>query len=118
MVIKAKTKPVSKPKAKVVSQIVSKSVLVDRISEKTTKEHKLTKSQIDTVLSEYLEQTKQALANQEEIRLIGYYTFKSVMSKPRVAMNLKTKAKMTIPAKLTPKVKFSDSFKEAVAKKK
>ncbi|WNE40725.1 MAG: hypothetical protein mread185_000182 [Mycoplasmataceae bacterium] len=39
------------------------------------------------------------------------------MSKPRVALNLKTKAKMTIPARLTPKVKFSDNFKEVVAKK-
>ncbi|MDR1670267.1 MAG: HU family DNA-binding protein [Spiroplasmataceae bacterium] len=103
---------------KPISKIVAKTTLIDRISDQIAKQHNLTKNQIDTVLSEYLEQTKQALVKQEEIRLTGYYTFKSVMSKPRVAMNLKTKAKMNIPAKLTPKVKFSKELKEVIANSK
>ena len=41
--------------------IVSKKTFTDRISEKVSKKSNLTKSQIETVLIEYLEQTKQAL---------------------------------------------------------
>src|SRR5690348_4165275 len=83
--------------------LVSKKTLTDRISEKIGKKVNLTKNQIEAVLSEYLEQTKQALINVEEIRLPGYFSFKTVISKPRIAMNLQTKKKMTIPAKRVPK---------------
>ena len=98
--------------------LVSKKTLTDRISEKISKKSNLTKNQIDTVLSEYLAQTKQTLINGEEIRLPGYWSLKTVINKPRVAMNLQTKKKMTIPAKRVPKIKFSDDLKEQVSKSK
>ena len=98
--------------------LVSKKVFADRISENIGKKHSLTKSQIEIVLTEYLEQTKQALVNGEEIRLPGFFSLKTVVSKPRIAMNLQTKKKMTIPAKRVPKIKFSVDLKEQVAKKK
>jgi nucleoid DNA-binding protein len=41
-----------------------------------------------------------------------------VITKPRVAMNLQTKQKMTNPVKRVPKAKFSSDLKEAIAKKK
>jgi DNA-binding protein HU-beta len=119
MAIKSQTKPVSKPEsAKSTFAIVSKKTLIDRISNKISKKINLTKNQIEAVLTEYLEQSKQALIQGQEIRLVGYYTFKTAMTKPRVAMNLQTKQKMNIPAKRVPKIKFSDSLKEAIAKKK
>ena len=98
--------------------LVSKKTLTERISEKIGKKHSLNKQQIEAVLSEYLEQTKQSLINGEEIRLPGHFTLKTAITKPRVAMNLQTKQKMTIPAKRVPKVKFSDDLKEQISKKK
>ena len=98
--------------------LVSKKVLTDRISENIDKKNSLNKSQIEAVLTEYLEQTKQALINGEEIRLPSYFSMKTTITKPRVAMNLQTKQKMTIPAKRVPKVKFSDDLKEQISKRK
>jgi DNA-binding protein HU-beta len=100
------------------SSLISKKTLSDRISEKIGKRNNLAKSQIEAVLGEYLEETKQALIKGEEIRLPGYYSLKTVTQKPRVAMNLQTKKKMTIPAKRVPKVKFSAELKKEIAKKK
>jgi DNA-binding protein HU-beta len=100
------------------TSLVSKKTLTDRISEKLSKKNNLTKNQIDAVLSEYLEETKKALIKGEEIRLPSYFSFKTTMQKPRVAMNLQTKKKMTIPAKRVPKIKFSSELKEQIARKK
>ena len=100
------------------SILIGKKTLTDRISEKIGKRNNLTKSQIETVLTEYLEQTKQALIKGEEVRLLGYFSLKTTIQSARVAMNLQTKKKMTIPAKRVPKVKFSDDLKKEIAKKK
>src|SRR3954468_9161981 len=98
----------TKPKtATTKSTITSKKTLTDRISDKIGKKNNLTKSQIEAVLTEYLEQTKQALIKGEEIRFPSYFSLKTTLQKPRVAMNLQTKKKMSIPAKRVPKAKFS-----------
>jgi DNA-binding protein HU-beta len=100
------------------STIISKKILTERIQLKlVSKKHSLTKSQVESVLTEYLEETKKALIKGEEIRLPGYFSFKTTITKPRVAMNLQTKQKMTIPAKRVPKIKFSADLKENIAKK-
>ena len=98
--------------------LVSKKVLTDRISENIDKKNSLNKSQIEAVLTEYLEQTKQALINGEEIRLPSYFSMKTTITKPRVAMNLQTKKQMTIPVKRVPKIKFSDDLKTEINNKK
>lgn len=100
------------------SKLVSKKTLTDRISEKIGKKHSLTKNQIEAVLSEYLEETKKSLIKGEEIRLPSYFSLKTIIQKPRVAMNLQTKKKMNIPAKRVPKVKFSEDLKTEIAKRK
>ena len=94
--------------------ITGKSQLIDRISKKT----KLTKNQIDSVITNFLEETKKSLLKGEEVRLLGYYSFKTVMTSPRMAMNLQTKKKMKVPSKRVPKCKFSDSLKAEISKKK
>jgi len=98
--------------------LVSKKTLTDRISEQIGKRNNLTKSQIEAVLTEYLEQTKQALVKGEEIRLPGYFSLKTTITKARMGMNLQTKKKMTLPAKRVPKVKFSEDLKKEISKKK
>lgn len=109
----------TKPQIKTTKKIITgKKTLTERISEKIAKKHSLTKTQIEAVLTEYLVQTKQALINGEEIRLPSYFSFKTTVSKPRVAMNLQTRKKMAIPAKRVPKIKFSNELKTEISKRK
>jgi len=98
-------------------KLVSKKTLTDRISANLSKKYSLTKIQIETILSELLEEIKKALIKGEEMRFPGYLSLKTTIQKPRVAMNLQTKKKMTIPAKRVPKVKFSEELKKEIAKK-
>jgi DNA-binding protein HU-beta len=111
-------------KAKVVAKItnkitlVSKKILTDRVSEKIGRKNNLTKLQTEAVISQLLEEIKLSLIKGEEIRFPGYLSLKTVITKPRVAMNLQTKKKMNVPAKRVPKVRFSVDLKETIAKKK
>ena len=93
--------------------ITGKIQLIDRISKKI----KLTKSEIDTVITNLLAETSQALIKGEEVRFLGYFSLKTAITKPRMAMNLQTKKKMKVPAKRVPKCKFSATLKEAISKK-
>src|ERR1044072_7527155 len=95
------------------SIITGKSQLIDRISKKV----KLTKPEIDSVITNLLEETKKSLVKGEEVRLQGYFSLKTTMTAPRIAMNLQTKKKMKVPSKRVPKCKFSISLKEEISKK-
>jgi DNA-binding protein HU-beta len=100
------------PKTK--STITGKKQLTERIS-KTTK---LPQTQVSKIIDEFLEETKKSLVKGEEVRLLGYYSFKTTITKPRMAMNLQTKKKMKVPAKRVPKCKFSESLKQEISKNK
>src|SRR4051812_34639058 len=94
---KPKINMATKPKATTTkTTLVSKKTLVERIITSISKKDK------ETIISKFLEEINKALINGEEIRLPGHFTFKTVITKPRVAMNLQTKQKMTIPAKQVP----------------
>lgn len=93
---------------------LSKKELAQRVAKST----KISQIQVETILTELLEQTKKALIKGEEIRFIGYYSLKTAMTSPRMAMNLQTKKKMKVPSKRVPKCKFSLGLKEEIAKKK
>src|SRR3954454_23612900 len=94
--------------------ITGKKQLTERISKKT----KFPQNQVAKIIEEFLEETKKALVKGEEVRLQGYFTLKTAITKPRIAMNFQTKKKMKVPAKRVPKCKFSVSLKEEIAKKK
>jgi len=98
--------------------IVGKSKIVERVYNAKGQKLSLTKSQIEAVVSEILEETKKSLLKGESIRFPGYFSLQTIVQKPRVAMNLQTKKKMTIPAKRVPKFKFSKDLKEEISKKK
>ena len=98
---------------------LSKKQLIDRISNSLSRQRlSLTKSEVESVLAELLEQTKKSLIKGEEIRFLGYFSLKTVLTKPRMAMNLQTKKKMKVPAKRVPKCKFSLGLKAEIARKK
>src|SRR3954470_15985466 len=93
--------------------ITGKKQLTERIAKKT----KTPQNQVAKIIEEFLEETKNSLLKGEEIRLQGYFTLKTTITKPRMAMNLQTKKKMKVAAKRVPKCKFSISLKEEIARK-
>jgi len=108
---------VKKTAKKTATSIVGKSKLAERVYNSKGRRLSLTKSQIETVIGEVLEETKKSLLKGETVRFPGYYSLQTVVQKQRVAMNLQTKKKMTIPAKRVPKAKFSVDLKKEIAKK-
>jgi nucleoid DNA-binding protein len=98
--------------------IVGKTKLAERVYNNKGRKLSLTKSQVEEVINEVLEETKKSLLKEETIRFPGYYSLETKLQKPRVAMNLQTKKKMAIPAKRVPKCKFSLGLKEEISKKK
>ena len=96
------------------STITGKKQLTERIAKKT----KTPQNQVAKIIDEFLEETKKSLLKGEEVRLLGYFTLKTTMTSPRMAMNLQTKKKMKVPAKRVPKCKFSSNLKETISQKK
>src|SRR5215216_3148465 len=94
--------------------ITGKKQLTERIAKKT----KTPQNQVGKIIDELLIETKKALVKGEEVRLQGYFSFKTSITKPRIAMNLQTGKKMNVPAKRVPKCKFSSSLKEEISRKK
>src|SRR6266508_4657935 len=96
------------------STITGKKQLTERIAKKT----KTPQNQVGKIIDEFLEETKKSLVKGEEVRLQGYFTLKTTITKPRMAMNLQTGKKMKLAAKRVPKCKFAIGLKEEIAKKK
>src|SRR5438477_12375030 len=94
--------------------ITGKSQLTERIAKKT----KYPQNQVGKIIEEFLTETKKSLLKGEEVRLMGYFTLKTAITKPRIAMNLQTGKKMKVPAKRVPKCKFAIGLKEEISKKK
>ncbi len=87
-----------------------------QLTEQIAKKTKFSQTQVSQVIDELLEQTKKILIQGGEIRLQGYFSLKTTLTVPRMAMNLQTGKKMKVPAKRVPKCKFSLSLKEAISK--
>jgi len=96
------------------TKIVSKEILIDRIRPSVN----CGKSEIKGIIDRLLDEINKALVAGEEIRFKGSFTLKTDIQKERVAMNLQTKKKMTVPAKRVPKCRFSADLKEKIAKGK
>ena len=78
----------------------------------------ISKSFAKEAIDALLKEINKSLINGEEIRLTGSFTLKTTIRKPRIAMNLQTGKKMTVPAKRVPKVKFSEDLKKEIGKRK
>ena len=104
-----------KVKVSSTTPILGKAKLAERIHNSSGRKFSLTKSQIETVISEVLEEMKKALIKKEEIRFPNYFSLKTFMAKSRMAMNLKTKKKMIIPEKRRVKFAISLDLKQRVA---
>ena|ERR1700733_3764055 len=98
------------------ASIAGKSKLTERVHGSIGKKHSLTRIQVEMVIGELLEEIKKSLIKGEEVRFPNYFSLKTFMAKPRTAMNLQTKKKMTIPAKKRAQFKISTDLKERIAK--
>src|SRR5438105_3231131 len=108
---------------KINAVIVGKSLLASRIADslkikKKVNKDNLTKSQVEEVLEQFLEEIAKSINVGEEVRFLGYFSFKRVKTNARSAMNLKTGKKIIVPERLTPKIKFSLILRERIAKGK
>ncbi|CFW93378.1 putative DNA-binding protein HU [endosymbiont DhMRE of Dentiscutata heterogama] len=94
------------------NNIVSKEILIERVKDKNDN---INKQDVKNIINDFLEEINKALIKGEEVKLVGHFAFKTVMTKEKQGINLKTKEKITIPAKRVPKIKFSPNLKKEIA---
>ncbi len=78
----------------------------------------LKKSEADRALSAFIDTVTKELAKKEEVRLVGFGTFGISHRNATEGRNMRTGAKMKIPARDLPKFKPGKGLKEAVLKGK
>ncbi|MDR2598301.1 MAG: HU family DNA-binding protein [Holosporales bacterium] len=75
----------------------------------------LKKVEAERALNAFIDTVTDELAKGEEIRLVGFGTFKTTYRNATEGRNMQTKAPMTIPARNIPKFKPGKQLKDAVA---
>ncbi|MDR1365437.1 MAG: HU family DNA-binding protein [Holosporales bacterium] len=75
----------------------------------------LKKVDVDKVLSVFVGTVKSALANGDDVRLIGFGTFYAAHRKASEGRNMKTGDPIHIPERSLPKFKPGKQLKDAVA---
>jgi len=90
---------------------MNKTDLIDYIAENT----ELTKADSGRALSAFLNAVKEALANGEDVTIIGFGTFTITERKARDGRNPRTGKKIKIKASKVPKFRPGKGLKEAVA---
>jgi DNA-binding protein HU-beta len=76
----------------------------------------LKKTDVDKVLSAFVEVVKATLADGDDVRLIGFGTFFTVHRDASEGRNMRTGEPMHIPARDLPKFKPGKQLKDAVTK--
>jgi DNA-binding protein HU-beta len=90
---------------------MNKGELVDAVAAKAN----VTKKQADEVISAFLSVITEAVANGENITLVGFGSFERRERSEREGRNPKTNEPMTIPATKVPAFSPGKLFKEKVA---
>lgn len=86
---------------------IGKEELVKAIAEKTG----VTQATAKKCLNAFLETVKEALRKKEEVRLVGFGTFKIVKRNEKKGKNIRTGETITIPAKEVVKFKPGKELK-------
>ncbi|MDR2458857.1 MAG: HU family DNA-binding protein [Holosporales bacterium] len=77
----------------------------------------LRKTDVDKMLGAFVDTVKIALADGEDVRLIGFGTFFTVHRDASEGRNMRTGEPMQIPARDIPKFKPGKQLKDAVARR-
>lgn len=86
---------------------MNKADLITKISQKTNN----TKAQSITIIDAALSEIKKAVAEGEEVKILGFGIFTQLTKKERKGRNPKTGSEIKIPATILPKFKPSKEFK-------
>lgn len=89
---------------------MNKAELIDRVAQKT----KCTKSQSEIILDAAIEVIQKAVADGEEVKIVGFGTFTRIEKKARRARNPKTGAEVHIPAAQAPRFRPGKEFRDQV----
>ena len=91
---------------------MNKTELINAVAEKSA----LTKKDAEAAVTAVLDVISETLAQEEEIRLVGFGSFEVKHRKPRIGQNPKTGDRVEIPAAKVPSFKPGKALKDAVAK--
>lgn len=89
---------------------MNRQELVDRVAARNT----ASKAEVDRIIVSMLEEIIAAVRRGESVTLIGFGTFKSVESAPRIGRNPATGGQIHIPATMKPKFVPGTGFKEMI----
>ena len=90
---------------------MNKSELINAVAEKAA----LSKKDAEAAVTAVLDVISETLAQDEEIRLVGFGSFEVKHRKPRICQNPKTVERVEIPAAKVPAFKPGKALKDAVA---
>lgn len=91
---------------------MNKSELINAVAERST----LSKKDSEAAVSAALDAITAALADGEEVRLVGFGTFEVKKREARIGRNPHTKEEIQIPATKVPAFKPGKALKDIVAK--
>ena len=91
---------------------MNKAELINAVAEKAA----LSKKDSEAAVNAALEAITAALAEGEEVRLVGFGTFEVKKREARMGLNPKTKEAIQIPASKVPAFKAGKALKDSVAK--
>ena len=91
---------------------MNKSELINAVAEKAA----LSKKDSEAAVTAALDAITAALAEGEEVRLVGFGTFEVKKREARIGRNPKTKEEIQIPATKVPAFKPGKALKDVVAK--
>ena len=91
---------------------MNKSELINAVAEKAA----LSKKDSESAVTAALDAITAALAEGDEVRLVGFGTFEVKKREARMGRNPKTKEEIKIPATKVPAFKPGKALKEVVAK--
>ena len=91
---------------------MNKSELISAVAEKAA----LSKKDSEAAVSAVLDVIAGALAQGDEVRLVGFGTFEVKKREARMGLNPKTKEPVPIPATKVPSFKPGKALKDVVAK--
>jgi DNA-binding protein HU-beta len=87
---------------------MNKAQLIEKLAEKK----KLTKTQAESFLDATLEIIQKAVAQGDEVKLVGFGTFSRLSRKSRNGRNPKTGAPVVIPGSKVPRFKPGKDFRD------
>lgn len=91
---------------------MNKSELINAVAEKAA----LSKKDSEAAVAAALDAIAAALAEGDEVRLVGFGTFEVKKREARIGRNPKTKEEIQIPATKVPSFKPGKALKDVVAK--